>query len=278
MIMFQISGKATPSSKAVLKKTEALKKQDIIGSGGYGTVYKLELDAHTRLAVKKLARGGQDRERGFERELETLADIKHRNLCALRGYYSAPEINILIYDLMDNGNLDTWLHGNNNNNNISFPSPNLWVPPSGQFLKRGAIAEHVRRGGKPLDWDMRLNIAIGSARGLCYLHHDCLPHIIHRDIKTSNILLDTDMEARVSDFGLAKLISPQQTHVTTMVAGTLGYLPPGEPFLLLPLHAFLHRSVNAVLPRPVTLTSVSGPQSTWRRAKSPRKVMCTVLA
>lgn len=120
MIMFQLSGKATPSSKAVLKKTETLRKQDIIGSGGYGTVYKLVLDANTRLAVKKLARGGQDQERGFERELETLADIKHRNLCALRGYYSAPEINILIYDLMDNGNLDTWLHGNNNNN-ISFP-------------------------------------------------------------------------------------------------------------------------------------------------------------
>lgn len=111
MIMFQLSGKATPSSKAVLRKTETLRKQDIIGSGGYGTVYKLELDDQTRFAVKKLARGGQDRERGFERELETLADIKHRNLCALRGYYSAPEINILIYDLMDNGNLDTWLHG-----------------------------------------------------------------------------------------------------------------------------------------------------------------------
>jgi len=94
------------------------------------------------------------------------------------------------------------------------------------------IAEHVRKGGKPLEWDMRLNIAIGSARGLCYLHHDCIPHIIHRDIKTSNILLDADMEPRVSDFGLAKLISPQQTHVTTMVAGTLGYLPPGTCFSL----------------------------------------------
>ena len=111
MIMFQFSGKATPSSKAVLRKAETLKKQDIIGSGGYGTVYRLELDDQTKFAVKKLARGGQDQERGFERELETLADIKHKNLVALRGYYSAPSINILVYDLMDNGNLDTWLHG-----------------------------------------------------------------------------------------------------------------------------------------------------------------------
>ena len=111
MIMFQISGKATPSSKVVLKKTETLRKQDIIGSGGYGTVYKLELDDETKFAVKKLARGGQDGDRGFERELETLADIKHRNLVALRGYYSSPETNILIYDLMPNGNLDSLLHG-----------------------------------------------------------------------------------------------------------------------------------------------------------------------
>lgn len=109
--MFQLSGKATPSSKDILRKTEMLKQKDIIGTGGYGTVYKLELDDKSTFAVKKLLRGGQERERGFEREVETLADIKHRNLVSLRGYYSAPEINVLVYDLMQNGSLDSWLHG-----------------------------------------------------------------------------------------------------------------------------------------------------------------------
>ncbi|XP_024366699.1 receptor-like serine/threonine-protein kinase At1g78530 [Physcomitrium patens] len=197
MVMFPLTGQAvTPLSKAVLRKTQKLRPQDIIGSGGYGTVYKIVLDDLSAFAVKKMTKCGTDRDLGFERELQTLADVKHRNLVTLRGYYATPEINFLIYDLMPNGNLETILHD---------------------------YANHNR---EPIDWELRLRIALGVARGLSYLHYDCIPHIIHRDIKCSNILLDDDMEAHVADFGLAKFINTHETHVTTMAAGTLGYLPP----------------------------------------------------
>lgn len=194
--MFQMSGKSTPSTTSIMEKIEKLTSEDIIGSGGYGTVYRLVLDEQTVFAVKKLSRGGIDRERGFERELETLADLKHKNICPLRGYYSAPHINVLLYDLMGNGGLDTWLH------------------------------DFEAAGLKPLDWNTRVKIGIGAARGLAYLHHDCVPRIIHRDVKSSNILLDAELDAHICDFGLAKLMDLDQTHVTTAVAGSLGFLAP----------------------------------------------------
>ncbi|XP_026395199.1 receptor-like serine/threonine-protein kinase At1g78530 [Papaver somniferum] len=195
MVMFRSPTMQYFTSDVFLKKTMRLTNKDIIGSGGYGTVYRLTIDESISFAVKRLNRGSADRDRGFERELQAMGDIKHRNIVTLHGYYTAPQYNLLIYDLMPNGSLDTVLHGKANDKKL-------------------------------LDWPSRYKIALGAARGISYLHHDCIPHIIHRDIKCSNILLDQNMEARVSDFGLATLMEPDKTHVSTFVAGTFGYLAP----------------------------------------------------
>ncbi|KAL5565050.1 hypothetical protein UlMin_028214 [Ulmus minor] len=195
MVMFMSPVMQSLKSDAFLKKTLKLSNKDIIGSGGYGTVYKLMVNESTAFAVKRLNRGSAERERGFERELEAMGDIKHRNIVTLHGYYTAPHYNLLIYELMPNGSLDAYLHARGTNKKL-------------------------------LDWPSRYKIALGAARGISYLHHDCIPHIIHRDIKSSNILLDQNMEARVSDFGLATLMEPDKTHVSTFVAGTFGYLAP----------------------------------------------------
>lgn len=111
MVMFKSSTMKSLKSNVLLKKTMKLSNKDIIGSGGYGTVYKLMLDESTAFAVKRLNRGTAERDRGFERELEAMGDIKHRNIVTLHGYYTAPHFNLLIYELMPNGSLDTFLHG-----------------------------------------------------------------------------------------------------------------------------------------------------------------------
>ncbi|KAK9269097.1 hypothetical protein L1049_000866 [Liquidambar formosana] len=195
LVMFKSPMMQSLKSDAFLKKTMNLSNKDIIGSGGCGTVFRLNIDHSTAFAVKRLNRGSADRDRGFERELEAMGDIKHRNIVTLHGYYTAPHYNLLIYELMPNGSLDALIHGRS-------------------------------RDKMHLDWPSRYRIAVGAARGISYLHHDCIPHIIHRDIKSSNILLDQNMEARVSDFGLATLMEPDKTHVSTIIAGTFGYLAP----------------------------------------------------
>ncbi|GAV84215.1 Pkinase domain-containing protein, partial [Cephalotus follicularis] len=180
------------SSKDIIKKLETLDEEHIIGCGGFGTVYKLAMDDGNIFALKRIVKMNEGFDRFFERELEILGSIKHRYLVNLRGYCNSPTSKLLIYDYLPGGSLDEVLHDRS----------------------------------EQLDWDARLNIIMGAAKGLAYLHHDCSPRIIHRDIKSSNILLDGNLEARVSDFGLAKLLEDEESHITTIVAGTFGYLAP----------------------------------------------------
>ncbi|PIA25922.1 hypothetical protein AQUCO_10300012v1 [Aquilegia coerulea] len=190
IVMFH--GDLPYSSKDIIKKLEMLNDEHIIGSGGFGTVYKLAMDDGNVFALKRIIKTNVGLDRFFEGELAILGSIKHRYLVNLRGYCNSPASKLLIYDFLPGGSLDEALHVKSEN----------------------------------LDWDARLNIIMGAAKGLAYLHDDCSPRIIHRDIKSSNILLDGNLEARVSDFGLAKLVDDEKSHITTIVAGTFGYLAP----------------------------------------------------
>ncbi|KAH9719839.1 protein kinase domain-containing protein [Citrus sinensis] len=189
----------------IIEKLEALDEEDVVGSGGFGTVYRMVMNDCGTFAVKRIDRSREGSDQVFERELEILGSIKHINLVNLRGYCRLPATKLLIYDYLSMGSLDDFLH--EKKIDVCYPS------------------EHGE-GQQLLNWSARLKIALGSARGLAYLHHDCCPKIIHRDIKSSNILLDENLEPHVSDFGLAKLLVDEEAHVTTVVAGTFGYLAP----------------------------------------------------
>ncbi|KAI3518610.1 hypothetical protein L1887_07415 [Cichorium endivia] len=179
----------------ILSATENFSKTYIIGDGGFGTVYKALLPEGQTIAVKRLNGGRTHGEREFLAEMETIGKVKHENLVSLLGYCVFADERFLIYEYMANGSLDIWLRNR---------------------------ADAV----EALDWPTRFKICLGSARGLAFLHHGFIPHIIHRDIKSSNILLDSKFEPRVSDFGLARIISACESHVSTLLAGTFGYIPP----------------------------------------------------
>ncbi|KAK9280141.1 hypothetical protein L1049_013828 [Liquidambar formosana] len=162
-----------------------------LGHGGFGVVFRGELSDSSPVAVKRLERpGGAEKE--FRAEVCTIGNIQHVNLVRLRGFCSENSHRLLVYDYMQNGPLSVYL----------------------------------RRDGPNLSWDVRFRVAIGMARGIAYLHEECRDCIIHCDIKPENILLDGEFIAKVSDFGLAKLIGRDFSRVLTMIRGTRGYVAP----------------------------------------------------
>ncbi|KAL5230464.1 hypothetical protein ABZP36_029240 [Zizania latifolia] len=177
----------------LIEATNGFSTASLIGSGGFGEVFKATLRDGSCVAIKKLILLSYQGDREFMAEMETLGKIKHKNLVPLLGYCKIGEERLLVYEFMSHGSLEDTLHG----------------------------------GGGALSWEQRKKVARGAARGLCFLHHNCIPHIIHRDMKSSNVLLDGDMEARVADFGMARLISALDTHLSvSTLAGTPGYVPP----------------------------------------------------
>ncbi|GER48993.1 leucine-rich receptor-like protein kinase family protein [Striga asiatica] len=180
----------------LVEATHGFHEKSLIGSGGFGDVYKAQLKDGSVVAIKKLIHVSGQGDREFTAEMETIGKIKHRNLVPLLGYCKVGEERLLVYEYMKYGSLEDVLHDR-------------------------------KKVGLKLNWAARRKIAIGAARGLAFLHHNCIPHIIHRDMKSSNVLLDENLEARVSDFGMARLMSAMDTHLSvSTLAGTPGYVPP----------------------------------------------------
>ncbi|KAM5552701.1 G-type lectin S-receptor-like serine/threonine-protein kinase SD2-5 [Rosa sericea] len=165
-----------------------------LGQGGFGSVYEGVLPDGTRLAVKKLEGIGQG-QKEFRAEVTTIGSIHHFHLVRLKGFCAEGSHRLLAYEYMANGSLDKWIFKKTNEECL-------------------------------LDWETRFNIAVGTAKGLAYLHEDCVSKIIHCDIKPQNVLLDNNYHAKVADFGLAKLMTKEQSHVFTTLRGTRGYLAP----------------------------------------------------
>uniref|UniRef100_A0A0E0JGG3 Protein kinase domain-containing protein n=1 Tax=Oryza punctata TaxID=4537 RepID=A0A0E0JGG3_ORYPU len=230
----------------------------MLGEGGFGRVFKGVLTDGTAVAIKKLTSGGHQGDKEFLVEVEMLSRLHHRNLVKLIGYYSNRESsqNLLCYELVPNGSLEAWLHGT-------------------------LGANH------PLDWDTRMRIALDAARGLAYLHEDSQPCVIHRDFKASNILLEDDFHAKVSDFGLAKQAPEGRTnYLSTRVMGTFGYVAPEYAMtghLLVKSDVYSYGVVLLELltgRRPVDMSQPSGQENlvTWARPILRDKDMLEELA
>ncbi|XP_038901517.1 probable receptor-like protein kinase At2g42960 [Benincasa hispida] len=175
--------------------TNRFSTENILGEGGYGVVYKGRLINGTEVAVKKLLNNLGQAEKEFRVEVEAIGHVRHKNLVRLLGYCIEGVHRMLVYEYVNNGNLEQWLHG--------------------------AMCQHGT-----LTWEARMKVLLGTAKALAYLHEAIEPKVVHRDIKSSNILIDDEFNAKVSDFGLAKLLGSGESHITTRVMGTFGYVAP----------------------------------------------------
>ncbi|XP_077211474.1 leucine-rich repeat protein kinase family protein [Tasmannia lanceolata] len=179
----------------ILTATGNFSDDMVLGKGGFGTVYRGVLPDGRVVAVKKLQREGIEGEREFRAEMEVLCGDgvgwPHPNLVRLFGWCLFGSEKLLVYEYMEGGSLEDLLSDWNK-----------------------------------LGWRNRIHVAVGVARALVFLHHECFPPVVHRDVKASNVLLDKEGKARVTDFGLARVVSPGDSHVSTIIAGTIGYVAP----------------------------------------------------
>ncbi|KAL5582157.1 hypothetical protein UlMin_014599 [Ulmus minor] len=177
----------------VVRATGNFNASNCIGNGGFGATYKAEISPGVLVAIKRLAVGRFQGAQQFHAEIKTLGRLRYQNLVTLIGYHASETEMFLIYNYLPGGNLEKFIQ---------------------------------ERSTRAVDWRILHKIALDIARALAYLHDHCVPRVLHRDVKPSNILLDDDFNAYLSDFGLARLLGTSETHATTGVAGTFGYVAP----------------------------------------------------
>ncbi|KAK6128626.1 hypothetical protein DH2020_037639 [Rehmannia glutinosa] len=177
----------------VVRATANFNASNCIGNGGFGATYKAEIAPTVLVAIKRLAVGRFQGVQQFDAKSKTLGRLRHPNLVTLIGYHASETEMFLIYNYLPGGNLEKFIQ---------------------------------ERSTRAVDWRILHKIALDIARALAYLHDQCVPRVLHRDVKPSNILLDEDYNAYLSDFGLARLLGTSETHATTGVAGTFGYVAP----------------------------------------------------